>query len=116
MRMDNDEITGIFDFDLCQINSPVFDMCYAFYPYKHEFEQWQKHRPYFFSGYQSVSAISKDEMAGYAYMAVLMELLFAAFDSTKECDEDTVKETLESLHWVYDNRNEIGIDEKHLTI
>ena len=115
MCMENDEITGIFDFELCQVNSPVFDMCYAFYPYKKEFEQWQAHRPYFFSGYHSISVISKDEMAGYVYMAVLMELLCVAFDSMRS-REDNVKQTLESLHWVYDNRNEIEIYEKYLAI
>ena len=113
MCMENDEITGIFDFELCQVNNPVFDMCYAFYPYKKEFEQWQANRRYFFSGYHSISAISKDEMAGYAYMAVLMELLCVAFDSIRN-KEDSVKQTLESLHWVYDNRKEINILDKHL--
>jgi Ser/Thr protein kinase RdoA (MazF antagonist) len=106
MCMENDEITGIYDLDLFQINSRVFDMCYAFFPYKHEFELWQAHCPYFFSGYQSVSAVSKDEMVGYACMAVLIELLFTAHDSIRSC-EDTAKKTLELLHWVYDNRNEI---------
>jgi len=104
MYIEGDEITGIFDFDLCQVNSRVFDLCYAFYPNRYEFEQWQAHRPHFISGYNGVSNLSGDELAGYAPMAVLMELLFVAYYLTKN-QEDIVKETLESLHWVYDMRN-----------
>ena len=115
MCLENDEITGIFYFDMCQINSRIFDMCYAFSPYgcKYDFDKWQAHRPYFFSGYHEISGISKDELAGYTYMTVLTELLFVAFYSTRN-QEDVMMKTLESLHWIYDMRDEIVVCEKHL--
>ena len=113
MSMENDEITGIFDFDLCQINSRVFDMCYAFQPNENDYDKWLIHRPYFFSGYHDVSPISKNEMDAYPYMCVLLELLCVAFWSTCK-KEDKLAENNKHVHWLYSARNEIRLSESDL--
>jgi len=116
MCIENNEVTGIYDFDLCQINSRVFDLHYAFGPNEENFDKWLMLRPYFFSGYHEVSPISKDEMAAYTYMSVLIDLLFVAFWSTQNRIDKPVDEVLKCVHWMYDKRNEIAIHEKHLSM
>jgi len=111
----NDEITGFIDFDISQVNIRVFDMCYAFSPPEDKFDKWLSLRPYFFSGYYKISEISKDEMAGFAYMCILLELLCAAFWSALD-RKDKMDETLRGLHWLYGVRDKIAFNENELLI
>ena len=104
---ENDEVSGFIDFDISQINIRIFDMCYTFFPWKDRFTEWIVLQPYFFDGYNSISAISAEEMRGFPYMCVLLELLFVAFWSTLD-KEDKVVEALESANWVYGIRSKIG--------
>ena len=106
MSMENDEIIGIVDFGISQINSRVFDMCYAFQPNEKNFDKWLAHRSYFFSGYHEVSPISENERDGYSYMCILLELLCVAFWSTRK-REDKLEENIKHVHWLYSVRNEI---------
>jgi Ser/Thr protein kinase RdoA (MazF antagonist) len=114
MCLENDEITGIYDFDLCQVNSRVFDLYYAFGPSEKNFDKWLALRPYFFSGYQGVSPISKDEMAAYPYMSVLIDLLFVAYWSTQNRDDRPLDDAVKAVHWTYNNRNKIEIQKMYL--
>ena len=110
---EGDDVTGFIDFDITQVNIRIFDMCYAFAPNKYSYEKWLVQRQYFFSGYHKVSPISDDEMVGYAYMSVLLELLCVAFWSTLG-REDKLCETLKGVHWLYSVRNEIELNENDL--
>ena len=112
--MENDEITGFVDFDIIQINIRVLDMYYAFAPSEDKFKEWLELRPYFFSGYNEISAISKDELTGYTYMCVLFELLWLAYVSINF--DEKVEDALKTVHWMYDVREEIKILGSHLTV
>jgi len=112
----NDEITGVLDFDLTQINSRVLDLYYAFGPCKEHFDEWLMLRSYFLSGYNGVSPISKDEMSAYPYMTVLFELLWVAFVSTQNRKDKSIEEAVNNLHWMYSVREEFEILDKHLSI
>ena len=105
----NDEITGVIDFDLTEINSRVFDLHYAFGPNEKYFDKWLKLRSYFFSGYHGVSHIRADEMVAYPYMSVFIDLLCLAFWSIQNREDKPVEDALRAVHWMYDNRNEITI-------
>jgi len=109
----NDEITGILDFDLTQINSRVFDLHYAFGASEKDFDKWLRLRPYFFSGYHGVFPITKEEISAYPYMSVLIELLCAAYDSTRN---DNLEEEINNVHWIYSIRGELEILGEHLTV
>lgn len=103
---ENDEVVGVVDFDFCQINTRVFDICYAFAPVQEQFDQWLAHRQSFLSGYQEISPLSTDELAAYSYMSVFIELLFIAYWSTKN-QAGRLKDSIKSTHWMYSIRDKL---------
>ena len=110
LMFDNNLFTGYLDFDISQKNVRIFDICYLGasmlvdnYLNSERVKAWKEIFRGVIDGYQSLSRLSKNELASFYMMFVLIEVIFSAFFAQlgqKEISNSCVDMT----NWLYKNR------------
>lgn len=86
MIFEGDNLVGYIDFDLSQINARVFDICYlltsslaSIFDKDEMRDKWIKFAKGIFSGYESVSKLTENEVVSIKYMMYSIEVIMIAF-------------------------------------
>jgi Ser/Thr protein kinase RdoA (MazF antagonist) len=108
---DQGEFAGYLDFDLCQKNARIFDLCYFGatllvdrYSDPEKFQIWQNIFGEFVSTYDAIYPIRIDEKELMPDIFVFDELIFTAFYS-KIGQPDVSAKCLDMTDWLFDNRD-----------
>jgi len=109
LLFENNKLTAFIDFDICQINARLFDLCYYGSTFLFEADPEQREKWFdiftrFLFGYNTVSDIIGDEYESMPQMLVHVPLLFIHFWLNKG-QTDEVEKGVEWLNWSFENRN-----------
>ncbi|MCR5738176.1 MAG: phosphotransferase [Eubacterium sp.] len=112
------EFSGYIDFDLCQKNIRIFDLCYFLLGLLLEDEEnyisedrWFEVLQYVVKGYNSVMKLSEAEKESIPVVMKNIELLFVAYFIGEE-DEVAARESAKLFYFVKENQEKI---KKNLT-
>ena len=103
--------TGWLDFDMCQVNARVHDICYMGacilfdddnYREENRVRQWRGIFRGMLEGYGGQLPLAENELAAVPHMFVLIELKFAAY-YTREGQADTAQRCIDKAQWLFDH-------------
>lgn len=106
----NDNIlSGFIDFDLCQVGSIIFDLCFLIlYPIAHiiyneeDYKRWAGLISIIILGYESENPLNKFEKESIWYLLLSLEIHHVAAYAYVQPDD--AQRTLKLINWIYANK------------
>lgn len=109
----DNELTGYIDFDLCQINARVFDLCYMSLSFLidctdniEKTSKWFTILRQMIKGYESLLTLTATEKEAIPIMMCAIELLFVAY-FYNENNEAFAEGAVKMVLWLWNHRTEI---------
>lgn len=113
LLFDDGKLAGYLDFDICQRNVRIFDICYmglselaGKYHNADKLTEWQKLFTNIIRGYDSITSLTDDELHAIPMICVIIELTFTGFYHGLGL-ADQVKFCVEFTEWLYKNKDKI---------
>ena len=108
MIFQNEKLVGYIDFDLCQINARIFDLCYlctgslaSIFDKNEMREKWISFAKSAINGYESKSDITTDEKNSIKYMMFSIELIMVGYFA-KDGYTEIANSNIEMVDWIND--------------
>lgn len=110
LMFDNGELVGYLDFDICQNNVRIFDLCYmgmsllvGEYQNAERLSIWQTIFTNIIRGYNDIIPLKPNELTAIPMLCVVIELIFTCFFGQTE----TAKNCADMTEWLYNNIEKI---------
>ena len=114
MLFHGDNFVGFIDFDRCQINARVFDLCYfgctslsEGYEDEKHLTKWEKLFSALLQGYCERCPLNVNELKAIPMMFVMIEIIFTAF-YCKTDQFNTAQKCADFTNWLYRNQDALS--------
>jgi Ser/Thr protein kinase RdoA (MazF antagonist)/AraC-like DNA-binding protein len=113
------KLTGFIDFELCERNIRIFDICYAatailsesFAENDHiKLQKWLSIFKNIVTGYNNVCRLTDEEKQAIPYVIYTIQIICIAYFSDKEKFTELAKVNQKMLSWLYDNKDMLIIN------
>lgn len=109
MIFDKDRLVGYIDFDLCQINARIYDVCYlctgvlsGIFDDIDKRKKWIRFAKKVVNGYKSETNITIEEKKAIKYMFFLIELIIIAYFAGNSYT-DVADTNIKMINWINSN-------------
>ncbi|MFC0189473.1 phosphotransferase enzyme family protein [Fictibacillus aquaticus] len=106
-----EQVEGILDFEIAEVNVRIFDLCYCSTSVLSEIfgddkqrEKWDEFIAHLVKGYSTVNPLSSQEILSIWHVMLCIQSIFMAFF----CHDASLFETNKQMFlWIYENRSKI---------